>query len=119
MATVPFIQEGALPYNTQDGLVYSWALTAGDDGQPVYVPGNADRSVHVVGDLAGGTVVLEGSNEPTTSASNYVTLIDGDGNPLSFSAPDFKDVRPVARQCRARRIGGGGGVVTVYLFVKR
>lgn len=67
-------------------VIYTWtALVQLDDtGAPVSGPGWADRSFQVEGTFgAGGTVVIEGSNDGT----NYRTLNDPYGNPMSITSP--------------------------------
>ncbi len=57
--------------------ILTWSgLATGDTGQPVEMPGSADRTAHIAGSFGGGTCVIEGSNNGTS----WVTLTDPQGN---------------------------------------
>jgi hypothetical protein len=98
--------------------VLSWAgLLNGDDGTPVEMPGSADRSIQFVGTFgAGGTIVLEGSNDGV----NYVTLTDPQGNAISKTAAGIEAVLELTRFVRPRVTAGDGTTdLQAHLLVKR
>lgn len=87
-------------------VIYTWAaLAQGDDGAPVSGPGWADRSFQVEGTFgAGGTVVIEGSNDGT----NYRTLNDPFGNPMSITAAGLYQLTQDSLYVRPRISAGDG-----------
>ena len=98
--------------------VLSWTgLLNGDDGAPVEMPGSADRSIQFLGTFgAGGTIVLEGSNDGT----NYVTLTDPQGNAISKTAAAIEAVLELTRWVRPRVTAGDGTTaLEAHLLVKR
>ena len=98
---------------------YTWAgLTPGDVGVPVSAPGAADRSVHVFGTLGGASVVIEASNEDAASVSDYETLHDAQGTPLSLSSAGIYFVAENGNLVRPRISGGSGSSVTVILLAR-
>jgi hypothetical protein len=115
MPTRNFAAEAIAP-----GIVsVSWSGLLGspvDDGLPYERPERSDRSVHVVGTFGtGGTIVLEGSNEPTPT--NWRTLTDPLGNALSFTATNLEQVVEVTRWVRPRVTGGDGTTnLTVHMI---
>ena len=74
-----------------------------------------DKSVHVYGTFGGATVVIQGSDEVTPS--ERVTLNDsrGEGNPLSFTALDLRQVLEITAFVRPSSTGGGGSSTTVSI----
>lgn len=95
-----------IPTAPNRAWVVSWSSMAnGDDGEPLQNPGSSDRSVQVTGTFgAGGTVVIEGSNDGTT----YKTLTDPQGNALSFTAASLEAIQEVTRYVRPRVTAGDG-----------
>jgi len=93
------------------------SLANGDDGGPVGGSGWADKSVQVEGTFGGGgTVVLEGSNDGT----NYRTLNDPFGVPLSFTAAGIHAITEATRYIRPRVTGGDGTTgITATVLVRR
>lgn len=91
----------------QSYLRTTWAgLLNGDDGSPERQVSYADRSVQVKGTFgAGGTVVIEGSNDGGTT---YVTLADQAGAALSFTAAGIKQIRDLPGLIRPRVTAGDG-----------
>lgn len=96
-------------------IVNSWALTDGDDGDPLEFTDYADRTVQVNGTFGGATVVIEGSLDGT----NYHTLTDPVGNELSFTSADMATVMECVQYLRPRVSGGSGVSVSVYLLTRR
>lgn len=91
----------------QSYLRTQWTgLLNGDDGSPERQVSYADRSVQVKGTFgAGGTVVIEGSNDGGTT---YVTLADQAGAALSFAAAGIKQIRDLPGLIRPRVTAGDG-----------
>ena len=101
-----------------ESKLVSWvSLANGDSGSPVEYHTSADRSVQVVGTFgAGGTVVIEGSNDGT----NYVTLTDPQANALSFSSAGLEAISELTRYIRPRVTGGDGTTsLSVYLIMRK
>ncbi|MBX9697861.1 MAG: hypothetical protein K2X74_00435 [Acetobacteraceae bacterium] len=102
-------------------VVVNWTpLANGDDGEPYSRDiGGADRSVQVAGTFgAGGTLVIEGSNDPDPLAATWFTLTDPQGNALSFPAARLEQVAEYTRWLRPRVTGGDGTTaLTVRMFV--
>ena len=100
-----------------DSSLISWTgLLNGDDGAPIQYGAFADRSVQFVGTFgAGGTIVLEGSNDGT----NYVTLTDPQGNNISKNAASIEMVAEATRFIRPRVTAGDGTTnLQCHLFVR-
>jgi len=77
------------------GFVHTWSAldTGSTDVSHVAVWGYTDKSVQAVGTWgAGGTVVIEGSNQATGTVSTYVTLTDPSATALSFGANGLKQI---------------------------
>jgi hypothetical protein len=88
--------------------IFTWApLGNGDDGTVIptdYLPW-LDRTFQVEGTFgAGGTLVIEGSND----GINFHTLTDPQGLALSFTGPGLRQVVEVTLQVRPRVTGGDG-----------
>jgi hypothetical protein len=96
---------------------YSWTgLLNGDDGTPLEFPQYADRSVQVTGTFgAGGTIVLEGTNDGT----NYVTLKDPLGAAVSFTAAGLKLIGELPWKIRPRVTAGDGTTVLAAYILMR
>lgn len=88
-------------------LRIQWAgLLNGDDGSPYANVSYADRSVQIKGTFgAGGTVVIEGSND---GGATYTTLADQGGTALSFTAVGIKQIRDLPGLIRPRVTAGDG-----------
>lgn len=84
---------------------------------PASVSLYADRSVQVEGTFgAGGTVLIEGSNDGT----NWRTLTDPLGNALSITTAGIKQVTEAVAQMRPRVSAGDGTTsLTVTIFMRR
>jgi hypothetical protein len=96
--------------------VVSWNhLAAGDDGTPLEMPGSSDRSAQVTGTFgAGGTVVIEGSNDGV----NYATLTDPQGNLISITSAKIEAIMELVRYIRPRvTVGDGTTDLSVAILV--
>lgn len=102
----------------QGGSLVKWpALANGDTGRPFQQPAHNDRSVHVKGTFgAGGTCIIEGSNELVPAT--YATLNDPQGNVLSFTAEKIEAILENVLGIRPRiSAGDGTTAVDVYLLL--
>lgn len=88
-----------------------------DDGQPLQMPGSADRSIQVTGTFgASGNCRIEGSNDGT----NYVALTDPQGNALNLTAAGIEAVQEITRFIRPRITAGDGTTnLTVTMLVRK
>lgn len=91
---------------SKDAYIFQWsAVPNADTGTPLPFSKYADRSVQVSGTFgAGGTVVLQGSNNGTT----YATLTDPQGNALSFTAAGLEQITEIVRFIRPSVTAGDG-----------
>lgn len=102
----------------ENAHVVAWEeIPNGDSGAPLEMPGSNVRSVQVGGTFgAGGTVVIEGSNDGT----NYVTLTDPQGNAISKTSAAIEAIQEVPRYIRPRVTAGDGTTaVDVHLILVR
>lgn len=118
MGTInPSFQDLSVQFFGNNVIVYTWAaLGVGDDGAPVAGPGWADRGIHVIGTStfgAGGTVVIEGSNDGT----NWNTLDDPFGVPMSYTGSIIRQVVEVCLFIRPRITGGDGTTAITVIGV--
>lgn len=100
------------------GHTIQWTgLLNGDSGTPLEMVGSADRSVQITGTFgAGGTVLIEGSNDGT----NYSTLHDPGGNALSLTTAQIIAVLEISAFIRPRVSAGDGTTsLAVTLLVRR
>jgi hypothetical protein len=97
--------------------IATWTLANGETGEAVQFPGSTSKSVQFSGTFgAGGTVVLEGSNDGTT----YFTLTDGDTNSLSKTSAALEHVYENTLYLRPRVTAGDGTTsIKIVLMVKR
>lgn len=113
------LEDGNDIHDGPDGDVVKvvWAACAnGDSGDPVSLIQFSDRSVQVSGTLgAGGTMVIEGSNDGTT----YYTLNDTFGNPLSITALGLKGIAEIVAYIRPRVTAGDGTTSLVATLICR
>lgn len=100
-------------------LVLWAAMANGDSGAILNMSGSSDRSVHVYGTFgAGGTVVIEGSNEdPGSTPANYITLHDPSGSALSFTAAGIKTISEITANLRPRVTAGDGTTAIIVAIV--
>lgn len=112
------VQSTRNPTGNSRAFVSVWeGLTLADGtGVSVGFSQYADKSVQVVGTFgAGGTLVIEGSNDGT----NWSVLTDPQGNPLILTATKIELVAEATAYVRPRVTGGDGATnVSVYLLVK-
>ena len=117
MATVTPTNDGNI---AGDGSVamFTWPTMAnGDDGSAVELIPWADRCVQVTGTFgAGGTVVIEGSNDN----SNWATLDHAQGAAASGTAAGSRQIVETPRYVRPRVTAGDGTTsLTVSMTLRR
>lgn len=102
-----------------DAIVISWGPMAnGDTGKPVSRPALGDKSFQAEGTFgAGGTIVLEATNEPTPA--NYHTMTDPAANVVSFTAASLKQVTEVSTWLRPRVTAGDGTTALTATLIAR
>lgn len=119
MPTRSFTLAGRAPIDQsfpgESSLVTWTGLLNGDDGTPVQLGAYSDRSVQFGGTFgAGGTIVLEGSNDGTT----YFTLTDPQGSAISKGSASLEGVVEPTRYVRPRVTAGDGTTnLACYLFL--
>ena len=94
------------------------ALANGDAGDPVKYAEFADRSVQIIGDLGGGTLTMQGSNDPT-SPTNWFTLTDTLENDITKTGAASEQILQGSVWIRPSLAGGAAGDVDVKLFMRR
>ena len=114
MATIQHTRN--IKTNNTRAFIAAWEnMHEGDTGEYLPFSQYADKSVQVVGNMGGGSVVMEGSND---NGVTWAGLADPQGNALSISAPKLEQILEVAQLIRPRIVGGTGTDVSVYLLVK-
>lgn len=117
MPTIAPIVTNIPPANRMSHV--SWAnLASGDDGFPVGPYPGADRSVQVTGTFGGSTVTLQGSND-LTSPTNWFTLSDPQGNPLTWTSSRLEQISEYPLWMRPVVVGGTGTGLRVEMLVAR
>lgn len=97
-------------------FVFTPLTTTNADTAPIEWTQSADRCVQLTGTWgAGGTVVIEGSNNGTT----WITLNSAQGTAASFTADALKQIVEVPRYARARVTAGDGTTSITASFVLR
>jgi hypothetical protein len=101
------------------GIVWTPVTSANAEGKPRDSLDYADISVQVFGTFgAGGTVLIEGSNQATPTT--WATLADPQGNALSFTAAKLEQILEMPRWIRPRVSAGDGDTsLTVALWARR
>jgi len=89
----------------------TWTLGNADTGASALMRRWADRTVHVLGTFAGATITIQGSNDNT----NWLTLNDSLGSPLTFTATGMKLILENPIWVRAISSGGAGTAATVII----
>lgn len=109
-------------YHRGSVRIFRWeqlTSASSDVGEPIGTDyaSYADRSVQVVGTFGtGGTLLIEGSIDGT----NYVTLNDPQGNPLSIQTAKIEAIAEATPYLRAR-ISAGDGTTNLdcYVFLRQ
>lgn len=102
--------------NSTKAMRSIWSsMAANDDGAQVQGAEYTDKSVQVFGTFGGASVVFEGSND----GSNWATLTDPQGNPLTFASAKIEMVSEATWYVRPRVSGGDGTTsLTVIVLMK-
>ena len=108
------------PNGNDNAALVAWSAltnTGSDTGTPWEAADFADCTVQFGGTFgAGGTVVLEGSNDGST----YATLTDSAGSAISITAAGVKLVSEKPRYIRPRVSAGDGTTsITVTMYARR
>lgn len=103
-------------YPNSRAVVWTGLLN-GDDGQPFETGDWADYCVQFGGTFgAGGTILLEGSNDGTT----YFTLTDIQASAISKAAASIEQVAEAPRYVRPRVSAGDGTTsLTCTIYARR
>jgi hypothetical protein len=101
---------------TQKAYVAHWDnITTADTCAPLQSAQYTDKSVQVFGTFGvGGTATLQGSNDGT----NWATLTDPQGNPLSMTSAKIEMVSEATVFVRPVVTGDGSTSITVLLLAK-
>jgi hypothetical protein len=84
-----------------------------DEGSPQVVGERPDGSVQAVGTFGSATITLQGSNDGT----NWVTMTDPAGDPVTFTVAGLKMFLPRVWKLRVITSGGSGTDVDVYMLL--
>ena len=98
----------------------SWTLANGEAGDAMQFTEFADKCVQFGGTFgAGGTVILEGSND-LTSPSNWSPITDPQANAISKTAAAIEQILETPMWVRPRVTAGDGTTaITVKLVSRR
>jgi hypothetical protein len=101
---------------TQKAYVAHWDnITIADQCAPLQSAQYTDKSVQVFGTFGvGGSVTFQGSNDGT----NWATLTDPQGNPLTFTGAKIEMVSEATLFVRPVVTGDGSTSLTVLLLAK-
>lgn len=100
----------------RDVYQLSWPNMPQDEvGQSAAFARYSDRSVQVTGTFGGATVTIEGSNDGV----NFFTLVDPQGNNLSFVTAKLEAILELCIWIRPKVTGGDGTTsINVDMCVK-
>lgn len=106
MAVAPTFVSVGQQIQGNNVVIYTWAAIGnGTSGTAIAGGGFADRSFQVEGTFgAGGTVVIEGSNDGT----NFHTLNDPFNNAISLTSANIRQVTEITAFIRPRVSAGDG-----------
>lgn len=96
---------------------YRWTdYSTADDSVPIKVQNmqGLAGSVQVTGTFGGATIALQVSNDGT----NYVTLKDGIGNDITFSAAGMREFSTAALYLKPTSSGGTADNVIVTVILR-
>lgn len=102
----------------QHARVYRWLTftTSDRDGDEVYAPEQADRTISVNGTFgAGGQIVADGSHDGTT----WFELNDPQGSPIAITAAGLVQIQEATPYIRPRLESGDGTTdLDVDVFIR-
>ena len=96
---------------------YRWTdYSTADTSTPIKVQNmqGLAGSVQITGTFGSATITLQGSNDGT----NYVTLKDGGGNAISFTAAGMAEFSTAALYLKPTSTGGTSDNVTVTVILR-
>ena len=96
-------------------------MANGDSGVPFGFPDWADRTIQVFGTFgAGGTLIIEGSNDLGPTPTNWTAMVDQNGTALSFTAAGVRLLNEEPLWIRPRVTAGDGTTaITVQASARR
>lgn len=113
MAVIDFRFLG-LNLTTIQNIVWE-GLSGSDTGLPFTLAAHSDKTVHVYGTFSGGSLVLQGSNDPRAnpdhpdhSSADWQTLVDPSGSSISVSQNDVVQILDNTLYVRPLVSGGDG-----------
>ena len=106
----------ATPYDGQSLKVIRWTLDASETGDAYVVAAYSDKTVQWVS-TGGSGITIQGSNDPDPATTDWETLNDPQGNPLSAVTTD--KIENILEHCYQLRPVAGAGVsgATVWLLL--
>ncbi len=111
--------KAGLVQNIEAGVVLcTWSNidSTDDQGDDFDSAAHSDKCVQLTGTFTATTMLIEGSNDGT----NYATLTDPQGNPLSFTAAGIEQILENPRYVRPRASASGGSTdVTVTIVARK
>lgn len=118
MATVNY----TITRHDDDSRTFTWTpLTETNaDGQPLILSSAYDKTVQVYGTFgAGGTCIVEGTNESPGAFAQGLTLEGLNNTALSYTAAGIEKIKENPVQLRPRVSAGTGVSLTVKIHVPR
>lgn len=101
-------------------LLVEWTgLLNGDDGSPYRAPVHADKTAQTTGTFgAGGSVALQGSNDPAAASGNFAVLHRADGAAPDANMADAEPITPLENPLWIRPlVTAGDGTTSLTLRV--
>jgi hypothetical protein len=103
-----------------DTLLIRWTgLDEDDTGDWIKVPAHTDMTVHVYGTFgSGGSLSIQGSNElGAPTAPIIINDSRGEGNPMTFTSADIRQVLEAPYQIRPIVTAGEAAVTSLTVAV--
>jgi hypothetical protein len=111
--------------NTTPGVrVITWALTtANADGNPVDLTAYPDRTLHIYGTFGGGTLTMQGSNDPNGQATpnsgvDWQSIRDPQGAAIAKTSNYMGALLESPRWLRPNLTGSTAATVTVVVMAR-
>ncbi len=97
---------------------YTWTMGAGDDGEPIKLPGAADRTLQAFGSFFGTSVGGQISLEPDGAApSNWFEATDQSTSDIAITSADGVFVTEMGTWFRPKTTGGDSGGTTALTVI--
>lgn len=111
MAVIAPVQR-LTPLNSSRFFLIEWVgLSTGNTALPIVLGGVSDKSVQVTGTITALDIV--GSNDLDGAVFHVLNDSRGEGNPLSFTAPDLRTILEHTYLLKPSGITGSGITVRV------